>query len=94
MEIVVNEMDYFDSRYKKHGGNIKLGKYSTRKSIVDPKNILCDSRFDNIDVSPRIFSKSSYTGKVNFAKNVVVPGIKKAFLVDIEERRTCLPWWI
>jgi hypothetical protein len=68
MEIIVNEMDHFDSRYKSHGGNIHLGKYSTRRSIVDPKNVLCDSRFDNIDVSPKIFSKSTYTGKVNFAK--------------------------
>ena len=61
-------MDFLENKFKKHGGNIKLGSYSTRKSIVNPKNVLCDSRFDYINVSPKIFSKTSHVGKVNFEK--------------------------
>jgi len=77
-------MDYFDNKFKKHGGKIDIGKYSTRRSIVDPKNILCDSRFDNIDVSPRIFSKSTYTGKVNFEKQSGRQSMKIGKLVKPE----------
>ena len=84
MEVVVNELDYFDSKYKKHGGNIAIGKYSTRRSIVDPKNILCEARFDNIDVSPRIFSKSSYTGKVSFEKQSGRQSMKMGTIVKPE----------
>ena len=66
IEIITNNYDFYDNKFKKYGGNVRIGKFSTRKSIVDPKNILCDSRFDKIDVSPKIFSKSSYTAKLNF----------------------------